>query len=191
MYQKTQCLLFCSFKSTGLFILCEHSKKKKKINILNAFQTVHKVLSKKAISTSQFSLLNSTPIVLLKTTYHLNIVLTPQAVKVFYHEYSALSSVSKNSHQDLCTFFQYVFQNREIKVNAFQNEVMHSSKIVSIADFLFQIKIEEQNLFYCKKIFSVRSFLRQKRQKFCLSKLLKTDIWLHRESQMLEKDQFR
>lgn len=61
------------------------------------------------------------------------------------------SSISNNPHQALCTFFFLnfwcVFQNWEIKVDVFQNEVMHSSKIISLPVFHFQIKIEEQNLF--------------------------------------------
>lgn len=104
-----------------------------------------------------------------------------------------LSSIRNNLCQALCIFF-YLFlmciSNWEIKVNTFQNEVMHSSKIISLPDFHLQIKIEEQNLLLQQRN-SLCSFSYNRRGWGCLFKHLETNIWLHREGQITEKYQFK
>lgn len=85
-----------------------------------------------------------------------------------------ISSISNNPHQGLCILFYFwcVFQNWEIKVNAIQNEVMHSSKIIFLPDFHFQIKIEEQNLLIQQRNILCSFFFKRRGWDFVYS-----DIW--------------
>lgn len=64
-----------------------------------------------------------------------------------------LSSISNNPAKPSVLFliFDVYFRTEKSKSMPFQNEVMHSSRTISLSDFHFQIKIEEQNLFLQQK----------------------------------------